>query len=132
MSDAKNNLMGDVMPPNEEAKAVFHGVKDDVIKRLHELKHEDNIHDFHVMDDLKKIDTFLLKQYAVEEVAYGYNYFGKIEIEENKNIHVRCHKYHDDPKNERIEFYSILTEKDETGKRTAIWSPEEPLKYFID
>ncbi|KAI8643680.1 hypothetical protein BD408DRAFT_341801 [Parasitella parasitica] len=87
MSDVKHNKMGPVLDPTPEAKAVFHCVKEKVIDKL---KHEDNVHpDFHVMDDLKKIDFYKLKNYAVEEVSYGYNYFGKIEIDEEKYIHVR-------------------------------------------
>ncbi|CAO0803607.1 unnamed protein product [Mucor circinelloides] len=122
MSDVQHNNMGPVRPADDEAKAVFREVKQAVVDRLHELKHLDNVHDLHELDDLKTIDFYKLVEYATEEVAYGINYFGKIEIDDDKYIHVRCHKSNDN----KIDFYSILTEG------TAIWSREEPLKYFID
>ncbi|KAG2191012.1 hypothetical protein INT46_010198 [Mucor plumbeus] len=119
MSDMKHNNMGPVRPVDDEAKAVFHAVKRQVIDRLNHL---DNVHGLHELDDLERIDCYKLVEYATEEVAYGVNYFGKIDLGEEKFIHVRCHKSHEG----NIDFYSILTEG------TAIWSREEPLKYFID
>lgn len=89
---------------------------------------------------MKTIDTYILKEYATEEVAYGINYFGKIKIDDEKFIHVRysallnlalqpylyyilrAHKSNDGS----VELYSIKTDG------TAIWSEDEPLKYFID
>jgi hypothetical protein len=38
---------------------------------------------------LKRIDTYILKEYAIEELAYGTTYFGKIEIDDDKYVHVR-------------------------------------------
>ncbi|KAL9536926.1 hypothetical protein MBANPS3_012246 [Mucor bainieri] len=119
MSDAHNNNMGPVRPADDEAKAVFREVKQAVVDKL---KHNDNVHDLHLLDDLKLIDTYILVEYATEEVAYGINYFGKIEVDDDKYIHVRCHKSNDN----KVDFYSILTEG------TAIWPRDEPLKYFID
>ncbi|KAG0748194.1 hypothetical protein G6F57_005090 [Rhizopus arrhizus] len=122
MSDVNHNDMGPVRPADDEAKAVFHEIKDQVVEKLHELNHLDNVHGLHEMDDLKRIERYVLVEYAVEEVSYGFNYFGKIHLGEGKYIHVRCHKYHDG----RIDFYSIKTDG------TAIWPLEEPLTYFID
>lgn len=56
-------------------------------------------------------------------VSYGWNYFGKIEVDDDKFVHARAHKYHDG----RIDFYSLHTEPE-----NAIWSRDEPLKYFTD
>ncbi|KAI8876705.1 hypothetical protein K501DRAFT_199826 [Backusella circina FSU 941] len=86
MSDVNHNAMGPVQPANDEAKAVFHEVKDQVVAKLKKL---DQIHDLHEVDDLKRIDTFILVEFAVEEVSYGFNYFGKIEVDDDKYIHVR-------------------------------------------
>ncbi|KAI8077319.1 uncharacterized protein B0P05DRAFT_544583 [Gilbertella persicaria] len=122
MSDANHNNMGPVCPVDDEARAVFHEVKDQVVAKLHELKHADHVHGLHELDDLKVIECYKLVEYAIEEVAYGFNYFGKVDLGDDKYIHVRCHKSHDG----KVDFYSILTEG------TAIWSREEPLKYFID
>ncbi|KAI8889433.1 hypothetical protein K501DRAFT_171066 [Backusella circina FSU 941] len=119
MSDETNNAMGPVLPADDEAKAVFHEVKETVVDKLNHL---DNVHGLHELDDLKRIEKFVLVEYAVEEVAYGFNYFGKIHLGEEKYIHVRTHKKHSG----EVEFYSIHTDK------TAIWSRDEPLKYFID
>ncbi|OAD73804.1 hypothetical protein PHYBLDRAFT_186934 [Phycomyces blakesleeanus NRRL 1555(-)] len=118
MSDVNNNSMGPVLPADDEARAVFHEIKEVVVDKLHELNHEDNVHGLHEMDQLKRISSFKLVEYAVEEVAYGFNYFGKIDLGDEKFIHVRAHKYHDG----RVEFYSILTTPE-----TAIWTREEPL-----
>ncbi|CEG64610.1 hypothetical protein RMATCC62417_01550 [Rhizopus microsporus] len=122
MSDERHNNMGPVRPADEEAKAVFHEVKEQVIDKLHELNHLDNVHGLHEVDDLKRIERYVLVEYATEDVAYGINYFGKIHLGEEKYIHVRCHKSHDG----KVDFYSIKTDG------TAIWSREEPLTYFID
>ncbi|CAO3632928.1 unnamed protein product [Mucor hiemalis] len=122
MSDVNNNAMGPVRPVDDEAKAVFHEIKEQVVDRLHELNHADNVHGLHELDDLKSIDCYKLVEYATEELAYGINYFGKINLGDEKYIHVRAHKSNDG----EVQFYSILTEG------TAIWSREEPLKYFID
>ncbi|KAI9261980.1 hypothetical protein BY458DRAFT_515495 [Sporodiniella umbellata] len=89
MSDAQHNDMGPVVPANEEAKAVFHEVKDQVVAKLHELNHLDNVHGLHEVDGLKRIERYVLIEYAVEEVAYGFNYFGKIHLGAECYIHVR-------------------------------------------
>ncbi|KAI8973327.1 hypothetical protein BDF20DRAFT_823957 [Mycotypha africana] len=86
MSDVNNNNMGPVRPADAEAKAVFHEIKEEVIDRLNHL---DNLHNLHELDDLKRIQSYILTEYAVEEVAYGYNYFGKINLGDEKFIHVR-------------------------------------------
>ncbi|RCH82684.1 hypothetical protein CU097_004585 [Rhizopus azygosporus] len=119
MSDERHNNMGPVRPADEEAKAVFHEVKEQVIDKLNHL---DSVHGLHEVDDLKRIERYVLVEYATEDVAYGINYFGKIHLGEEKYIHVRCHKSHDG----KVDFYSIKTDG------TAIWSREEPLTYFID
>ncbi|CAO3609825.1 unnamed protein product [Cunninghamella echinulata] len=123
MSSEQHNNMGPVQPANDEARAVFHEVKEQAVAKLHELKKNDQIHNLHETDNLQKITIYKLYEFAVEEVAYGFNYFGKIEIDTDKFIHVRAHKYHDG----RVDFYSIHTEPE-----CAVWSRDEPLKYFTD
>ncbi|KAL0083660.1 hypothetical protein J3Q64DRAFT_1809951 [Phycomyces blakesleeanus] len=86
MSDVNNNSMGPVLPADDEARAVFHEIKEVVVDKLN---HEDNVHGLHEMDQLKRISSFKLVEYAVEEVAYGFNYFGKIDLGDEKFIHVR-------------------------------------------
>lgn len=54
----------------------------------------DNVHGLHEMDDLKRIERYVLVEYAVEEVSYGFNYFGKIHLGEGKYIHVRYKDIH--------------------------------------
>ncbi|KAI7888386.1 uncharacterized protein EV154DRAFT_484121 [Mucor mucedo] len=119
MSDVNNNAMGPVRPVDDEAKEVFHQVKEQVVDKLNHL---DNVHGLHELDDLERIDCYKLVEYATEELAYGTNYFGKINLGDEKYIHVRVFKAPEG----NVDFYSILTEG------TAIWSREEPLKYFID
>ncbi|KAG0170743.1 hypothetical protein DFQ28_003875 [Apophysomyces sp. BC1034] len=123
MSDEQHNAMGPVLPADDEAKAVFHEVKEEAVRKLHELRHLDHVHGLHETDKLQHISAFKLVEYAVEEVAYGFNYFGKVHLGDEKYIHVRAHKTHDG----RVDFYSILTTPE-----CAIWTREEPLVYFID
>ncbi|ORZ06023.1 hypothetical protein BCR42DRAFT_427521 [Absidia repens] len=123
MSSEQHNAMGSVLPADEEAKAVFHEVKEQVVAQLHKLRHDDQVHGLHEIDKLDKISLFKLYEYAVEEVAYGWNYFGKIEVDDGKFVHARAHKYHDG----RVEFYSLHTEPE-----NSIWSRDDPLKYFTD
>ncbi|KAI9355264.1 hypothetical protein BD770DRAFT_324293 [Pilaira anomala] len=86
MSDVNNNAMGPVRPADEKAKQVFREVKKEVVAKLNK---EDNIHGLHLMDDLELIDWYKLVEYATEELAYGTNYFGKINLGDDKCIHVR-------------------------------------------
>ncbi|KAI7872410.1 hypothetical protein BDF14DRAFT_1717207 [Spinellus fusiger] len=86
MSDVQHNAMGPVQPANDEAKAIFHEIKQQVLDRLH---HQDHVHGLHETDKLKHITSFKLVEFAVEEVAYGHNYFGKINLGDEKFIHVR-------------------------------------------
>ncbi|KAF7728903.1 hypothetical protein EC973_005298 [Apophysomyces ossiformis] len=123
MSDERHNWMGPVKPADDEAKAVFHEVKRAAIDKLHELRHLDHVHHLHETDKLKHVTAFKLVEYAVEEISYGFNYFGKIHLGDEKYIHVRAHKYHDG----RVDFYSI-----HTTPECAIWDREKPLVYFID
>ncbi|ORX55688.1 hypothetical protein DM01DRAFT_1304250 [Hesseltinella vesiculosa] len=123
MSSVSHNEMGPVKPADDEARAVFHEVKEQVVAQIHKLRHDDQVHGLHEIDNLHKITIYKLYQYAVEEVSYGYNFFGKIEIDEGKFIHARAHKYHDG----RIDFYSLHTEPE-----NSIWTRDDPLVYFND
>jgi hypothetical protein len=77
----------------------------------------------HETDKLKHISAFKVVQYAVEEVAYGLNYFAKIDLGDEKYIHARAHKSNQG----RVDFYSLYTTPE-----NAIWTLEEPLVYFND
>lgn len=45
-----------------------------------------------------------MKKYAIEQVAYGTNYFFKIEIDKNCFIHVRIHRNKNQSK---YDFYTL-------------------------
>ncbi|RUS23640.1 hypothetical protein BC938DRAFT_474842 [Jimgerdemannia flammicorona] len=109
MSDVNHNEMGPVGPADTDAID------------LHEIHHADHVHHLHETDKLKHISAFKVVLYAKEEVAYGWNYFAKIHLGDEKYIHARAHKYHDG----RIDFYSL-----HTTIQTAIWTKGDPLVYF--
>jgi hypothetical protein len=88
-----------------------------------QIHHADHVHGLHETDKLKHISAYKVTQYAVEEVAYGFNYFAKIDLGEGKFVHARAHKYHDG----RVDFYSLYTTPE-----TAIWTQDTPLVYFND
>ncbi|KAG2173665.1 hypothetical protein INT43_005085 [Umbelopsis isabellina] len=108
MSDVNHNAMGPVKPADDDAR---------------EIHHADHVHGLHETDKLKHISAYKVTQYAVEEVAYGWNYFAKIDLGEGKFVHARAHKYHDG----RVDFYSL-----NTTPETAIWTQDTPLVYFND
>ncbi|CAM0136306.1 unnamed protein product [Umbelopsis sp. WA50703] len=120
MSDVNHNAMGPVKPADDDAREVFHQVKEQVVDKIH---HADHVHGLHETDKLKHISAYKVTQYAVEEVAYGFNYFAKIDLGEGKFVHARAHKYHDG----RVDFYSLYTTPE-----TAIWTQDTPLVYFND
>ncbi|KAI8070977.1 hypothetical protein BC940DRAFT_235063 [Gongronella butleri] len=63
MSSESHNAMGPVKPADEEARAVFHEIKEQAVAQLH----KDRVHGLHEIDNLDKISMFKLYEYAVEE-----------------------------------------------------------------
>ncbi|KAI8582675.1 hypothetical protein K450DRAFT_226389 [Umbelopsis ramanniana AG] len=123
MSSVSNNAMGPVKPADDEAREIFHQVKEEIVDKIHEIHHADHVHGLHETDRLKHISAFKVVQYAVEEVAYGLNYFAKIDLGDDKYIHARAHKSNQG----QVDFYSLYTTPE-----NAIWTLEEPLVYFND
>ncbi|RUP45727.1 hypothetical protein BC936DRAFT_147811 [Jimgerdemannia flammicorona] len=108
MSDVNHNEMGPVGPADTDAIdvrviltvtfsplapslefLVFNNVKREIIDKLHEIHHADHVHHLHETDKLKHISAFKVVLYAKEEVAYGWNYFAKIHLGDEKYIHAR-------------------------------------------
>ncbi|KAF9983169.1 hypothetical protein BGZ65_002105 [Modicella reniformis] len=115
--------MGEPRPADDDAIHVFRSVMDDVLKEVHRLNREDDKHGLHEMDKLKHISAYQPVLYAIEDVAFGRNYFGKIHLGDEKYIHARAHK----STNGDITFYSLLTTPE-----CAVWEKDTPLEYFID
>ncbi|KAG0221012.1 hypothetical protein BGX31_010277 [Mortierella sp. GBA43] len=123
MSNYQHNNMTEPIPADEECHEIFQAVKPDVLKEIHKLNHDDDVHKLHRMDKLKHITEYTPVLYAHEDVAFGRNYWAKIHLGDEKYIHARAHKSTEG----KIQFYSLWTEPD-----GAIWTLETPLKYFID
>ncbi|KAG0255625.1 hypothetical protein DFQ27_006168 [Actinomortierella ambigua] len=122
-SETKNN-MGPVQEANEEAIEIFRSCKDEILAAVMKANKHDHDHGTHMMDELQRISEFTPIQYAVEDVSYGLNYFGKIHVGNAKYIHARVHKNADTGK---VNFHSIHTEPHD-----AVWDLDTPLKYFTD
>ncbi|KAF9280764.1 hypothetical protein BGZ68_007027 [Mortierella alpina] len=123
MSDYQHNNMTEPRKADEECITIFSAVKEEILKKIHEINREDDRHGLHEMDKLKRISEYTPTLYATEDVAFGRNYFAKIHLGDGKYIHARAHKGLD----KQISFYSLWTEPD-----GAIWDEDTPLKYFID
>ncbi|KAG9295365.1 hypothetical protein G9A89_013394 [Geosiphon pyriformis] len=131
MTDAQFNRMDTPRAPDQDAIAIFDAVKHDVIKKLQDLRHDDIVHHTHETDDIARIKAYKLVLFAREEVGYGWNYFGKIQVAEGKYVHARAHKYHQHDK--PIDFYNIDTGglgSTRDAKAGSIRTLEDPLVYF--
>ncbi|KAF9975136.1 hypothetical protein BGZ73_001313 [Actinomortierella ambigua] len=123
MSSESQNNMGPVLPATEEVSEIFRAVKDDIVDAIMKANKHDYVHGTHMMDELSRLSEFTLVQYAIEDVAYGINYFGKIHVGSDKYIHARVHK----GETGKINFHAIHTEPHD-----AVWDLDTPLKYFTD
>ncbi|KAF9383067.1 hypothetical protein CPB97_006778 [Podila verticillata] len=122
-SDTQNNMTVPI-EADEECIATFRDIKDDIIAEIKRVNKDDFIHGLHEMDKLKHITEFTPVLYAVEDVAFGRNYFAKIHLGDGKYIHARAHRGEDDNK---VNFHSILTTPE-----CAVWEKDTPLTYFTD
>ncbi|KAJ3022144.1 UNVERIFIED_CONTAM: hypothetical protein HDU68_009281 [Siphonaria sp. JEL0065] len=114
----------EVQEPTPEVEKIFHAVKKDVILKFHALHKADSVHHTHIVDQVKHLTAYELKEFGVREVEYGTIHIGKIHIGNNHCLHVRVHKYHPGaPKD--LEFHSIRMTRD-----AGIWSHDAPLVYF--
>ncbi|KAJ3132151.1 hypothetical protein HK100_005619 [Physocladia obscura] len=128
MSSVSNNAMGPVLDADPEISDILstHQIKHDAIHALHEKHKESTIHHFtdaHLHDH---INSWKVLKHAEEQVAYGVNYFAKVQIGEDKTIHIRIHRQ---KSAEIYDFYS-LHETIKHNEVTCIWAVDEPLVYF--
>jgi len=133
MSSELKNEMGPVKAIDEKklsdedkrVQKVAELIKKDAIHKLHQIHAADKVHGFHEADKAKHIAAWKLYSYAEEKVAYGVNYFMKVDIGEEHFLHLRAHrqKSHD-----IYDFYSLHESFGPKG--TCVWSKDDPLKYF--
>ncbi|WVR08760.1 hypothetical protein IAU60_005818 [Kwoniella sp. DSM 27419] len=127
---------GEVRKMDEEGLKVFEsqGVRHEVLVKINKLAIEDARHglkevaalDLVGPDGIKKgISYYHPLRYFTLVRPLGVEYFGEIEIEDGKSIHVRCHKA--GPGNEPT-FHSLDTRPSVEGG--AVFSTSEPLGWF--
>lgn len=91
------NLEVQEATPEIEALAESELVKHAAIHELHRLHHESTVHHFTERDKVVHLSNWKVLYYAEEAVPHGVNYFMKVHLNDNLNIHIRVHKqlHHD-------------------------------------
>jgi adenylate kinase len=114
--------------PSDEERAVGESemVKHEALKELHRLHQDSEVHHFTEQDYQDHFDSWEIVTYAEEHVPFGTNYFFKIRIAPNRNIHIRVHRQQHEAK---YNFHS-LHKTIKHNVETCIWHDDEPLTYF--
>jgi len=120
----------EVFDANEaiETLAEAETVKHAAITELHRIYRESNLHHMQLHDHNVCLQNWKVKKYAIEPVPHGLNYFMKVKIMDNRNIHIRVHRqvHHD-----IYDFHSLhKTYQKEDNLETYIWGDDETLVYF--
>jgi len=130
MSSAAHNAMGAVQAatPAIQKLSETKEIRDAAIHKFHQHQKDSKVHHFNDADKADHIKNWKVISFAEEKVAYGVNYFMKVEIDTAKDhtIHIRVHRqqHHD-----KYDFYS-LHETVHQNTATYVWPKSEPLKYF--
>ncbi|KAK4688770.1 hypothetical protein P7C73_g1349, partial [Tremellales sp. Uapishka_1] len=125
-----------VIKVDTTALAVFEdkGVRHDVLVKINKLALDDARHGLKEVASLdlvvegqekKGISYYHPLRYFTVKRPMGVEYFGEIEIEEGKCIHVRCHKA---APGTPATFHSLDTRPNEEGG--AVFATGEPLGWF--
>ncbi|KAI8612503.1 hypothetical protein BC830DRAFT_1136448 [Chytriomyces sp. MP71] len=128
MSSVHDNHMGPVHEPDAKIAGVLsrHEIKHAAIHALHQKHKESKMHHFtdaHLNDH---VNAWKVLRVAEEKVAYGVNYFAKVQIGPDMTIHIRIHRQ---LSADVYDFYS-LHETIKHDEASCIWSVTEPLVYF--
>jgi len=121
---------------DEEGLAVFAGpeVRHEVLVKLNKLAIDDARHGLKEVTSLdlvaegghkKGISYYHPIRYFTVHRPMGIDYFGEVEIEEGKSIHIRCHKASPSAK---ATFHSIDTRPGQ--EKGAVFKTGEPLLKF--
>lgn len=130
MSSAADNKMGAVQDATPEIQKLSElpEIREAAIKRFHHLQKESKVHHFKDSDAADHIKNWKVLKFAEEPVAYGVNYFLKVEIDPaaGHTLHVRAHRQQH---HNKYDFYSIH-DTIHHNERTYVFPRDEPLKYF--
>ncbi|KAG8938699.1 hypothetical protein FRC03_006998 [Tulasnella sp. 419] len=135
LSDQGGNLkeqlppvtIGPLTQMDDEARKVFEAVKADILDKIWELHKADDLHDLNEVYKLDHVKFFNPISYRLEEVPYGINYYGKIELNEKGHcIHARVFSPHGSKG--PIKFHSVQTRPSNQGG--AVFTLEDPLRHF--
>jgi len=130
MSSVSDNKMGAIKEADAKIQALCERkeIKEEAVKRFHHLQKDSKVHQFKDTDLNDHIKNWKVIKFAEEQVAYGVNYFLKVEIDKaaGHTLHVRVHRqqHHD-----VYDFYS-LHDTIHKNERTYVWPVDEPLRYF--
>ncbi|KAG9002553.1 hypothetical protein FRB94_005807 [Tulasnella sp. JGI-2019a] len=95
--------------------------------QIWQLHKTDEIHMTNEVWKLEKIHCYKLISYRVEDVPYGVNYYGKVQMNDLEDcVHVRVFRPTEDKG--PIKFHSIQTRNSAEGG--AVFTLEEPLRRF--
>lgn len=93
------------------------------LNRLHKIA---QIHSFHESDRELHLKNWKILKYAEEYVPHGINYFMKVQIDKDKNLHIRVHRQkHTD----NYTFHS-LHKTFKGNEETYLWHDNDELTYF--
>ncbi|KAG8936978.1 hypothetical protein FRC02_009115 [Tulasnella sp. 418] len=116
---------------DDEARKVFEAVKADILDKIWELHKADDLHDLNEVYKLDHVKFFNPISYRVEEVPYGINYYGKIELNEKGHcIHARVFSPHGSKGPIKVSFACRVTE-DIPSKRVHLSSIRYKLALQI-
>ncbi|KAI8924384.1 hypothetical protein BC831DRAFT_465956 [Entophlyctis helioformis] len=108
--------------PSAEEVQMFNMIKNNIARKIRDLKKTDEEHSTNVADRLPStLTTYTVVEAAVHQVEYGFQHFAKIHVGGDVYVHARLHEFSDG----NIEYHSIDTTRD-----TAAWSKDTALVYF--
>lgn len=137
------NVQLNVQNPTQEIVQLANqeSIKSACLKELHRLHRQAKIHKFSENELGQHQTNWQVVKFAEEKVPYGINYFMKVKINNNCNVHIRvhCHPVRaqdkenmgsmNTMKNMKFRFHSLQkTFKHNT--ETYCWSDSDPLVYF--
>ena len=113
--------------PSPSDRLFFNEFRDEVEEKIKKMRKIDKAHNFNYTKGVNVLKWDLVAS-AKHVVAYGVQHFAKIDIGEDKCVHIRFNsltRAHAFLNSKPAEFHSI-----DTGRETMIHATESPLVYF--